>query len=77
MLCGTPVAATRLGAVPEIVDEGVTGYCADTPDDFQRAITRAFNLDRLRIRQHAETRFSPERMAREYARVYEQLIARK
>ena len=77
MLCGTPVAAMRLGAVAEIVDEGVTGYCANTPDDFQGAITRAFTLDRLRIRQHAETRFSPERMAREYARVYEQLIARK
>jgi len=63
--------------VPEIVEEGVTGYGADTPQEFQQAIPKAFTLDRRRIRQQAEQRFSPERMAREYACVYEQMIARK
>src|SRR5437899_8403992 len=77
MLCGTPVVAMRLGAVPEIVEEGVTGYGADTPQEFQQGIPKAFTLDRRRIRQQAEQRFSPERMAREYACVYEQMIARK
>ena len=55
----------------------MTGYGADTPQEFQQAIPKAFTLDRRRIRQQAEQRFSPERMAREYACVYEQMIARK
>jgi len=77
MLSGTPVVAMRLGAVPEIVDDGVTGYCADTPEAFRAAITRSFALDRHRIRQHAEKRFSAERMASQYAQVYQHLVATK
>ena len=76
MLCGTPVAAMRLGAVPEIVDEGTTGYCAESKEEFLRAITQCLALDRQKIRQHAEQRFSAERMARQYARLYEQVAGR-
>ncbi len=72
MLCGTPVAAMRLGAVPEIVTDGVTGYSVVAKEDFLRAITQCFALDRREVRRQAEQRFSAERMAREYARVYEQ-----
>jgi len=74
MLCGTPVAGMRLGAVSEIVDEGVTGYCADTPEDFLEAIGRSLSLDRRQIRQQAERRFSAQEMARGYARVYEEVV---
>ena len=74
MLCGTPVAGMRLGAVSEIVDEGVTGYCADTPEDFLEAIGRSLLLDRRQIRQQAERRFSAQEMARGYARVYEEVV---
>jgi glycosyltransferase involved in cell wall biosynthesis len=73
MLCGTPVAAMRLGAVPEIIEEGVTGYSVDAAEAFNEAIQKCFSLDRNRVRQVAETRFSPERMARDYLRVYQQL----
>ncbi len=73
MMCGTPVAAMRLGATSEIIDEGVTGYCADTPRDFAQQTLRCFELDRRRVRERAETRYSASRMAREYARVYESL----
>src|SRR2546425_6508229 len=69
MLCGTPVAAMRLGAVPEIVDEGITGFCADTMEDFSHAILKSLALDRHQIRQQAERRFSAEQMARAYALV--------
>jgi glycosyltransferase involved in cell wall biosynthesis len=72
MMCGTPVAAIRLGAVPEIVDEGITGVTAATTSEFQHAVLQALTLDRQRVRERAEARFSPERMAREYVAVYEQ-----
>jgi glycosyltransferase involved in cell wall biosynthesis len=73
MLCGTPIAAMRLGAVPEILDEGVTGYSVSSLDHFNDAVLKCFSLDRARVREVAEARFSPERMARDYLRVYQQL----
>lgn len=73
MMCGTPVVSTRLGAAPEIVEDGITGYCADTVDDLARAALMAMSLARYPIGERALLRFSAERMAREYARVYERL----
>jgi glycosyltransferase involved in cell wall biosynthesis len=77
MLCGTPVAAMCLGAVPEIVDDGITGFTAATLADLPEAMNKCFSLDRRRIRQHAETRFSVERMVKDYVRVYEEVIQRR
>jgi glycosyltransferase involved in cell wall biosynthesis len=70
MMCGTPVAALRIGAVSEIVDEGLTGCCSDSAEDFVGAIRRSFDLDRRKVREHAEVRFSASRMAREYEALY-------
>ena len=75
MLCGTPVAAINLGAVPEVVDEGITGYAAATMDQFPEAIQKAMALDRTKVREHAARRFSPEQMARGYVKVYERAVA--
>jgi glycosyltransferase involved in cell wall biosynthesis len=75
MMCGTPVVATRLGAVPEIVDEGVTGYTAEATADLGELVLRSFALDRRRIRARAEERFSALRMARDYAALYERLVS--
>jgi len=77
MLCGTPVAAMRLGAVPEILEEGVSGFTAANPEEFAQSIPRCFTLDRRVIRERAVERFSVERMVEAYARLYEQLIARQ
>jgi glycosyltransferase involved in cell wall biosynthesis len=77
MLCGTPVAATRLGAVPEIVEDGVSGVCVDSLQQLPDALARCFALDRHRIRQLAEQKFSAARMAANYLRVFEQVIARR
>lgn len=77
MLCGTPVAAMGLGAAPEIVDEGVTGFTASAPADFLQAIQKALRLDRRGVRQQAEKKFSAERMAREYAAAYGRVAAKK
>jgi glycosyltransferase involved in cell wall biosynthesis len=75
MMCGTPVAAMRLGAVPEIVDEGVTGYSAASAEDYPEAVRQALALDRRRVWGHAAERFSAERMARQYVDVYRQVAA--
>ncbi len=75
MLCGTPIAAMRLGAVPEIVDEGVTGFTATSGEGLQQIIPHCFALDRRRIRGEAERRFSAEQMACEYGKFYEQVAA--
>jgi glycosyltransferase involved in cell wall biosynthesis len=76
MMCGTPVAAVRLGAVTEVVEEDVTGHWAEPGGDFSAAVRRVLSLDRGRVRATAEARFSAERMARDYAVVYERLLAR-
>jgi glycosyltransferase involved in cell wall biosynthesis len=73
MMCGTPVVAMALGAVPEVVDEGVTGYTATSMDEFVRQMARAFALDRRRVRARAEERFSARRMAEQYAALYRSL----
>ncbi len=73
MLCGTPVAAINFGAVPEIIEDGVTGVVARSNDNFAEAAARCFRLDRQVIRSCAEQRFSAERMARDYARFYEKI----
>jgi glycosyltransferase involved in cell wall biosynthesis len=74
MTCGTPVAAVRVGAVEEVLDEGVTGCSASTAEGFAEAVVRALGLDRRRVRRRAEERFSARRMAEEYLGVYERLV---
>src|SRR5262249_24847311 len=73
MLCGTPVAAIRLGAVPEVVDEGIAGYSAASAEDYREAVQKALALGRRGVRDRAAERFSAERMARQYVEVYRQL----
>jgi glycosyltransferase involved in cell wall biosynthesis len=73
MACGTPVIAFRHGAVPEVVDDGVTGFVVDTEDEAVRAIGRLGELDRRQVRRRFEERFTADRMAGEYLRHYEVL----
>src|SRR5207253_5585274 len=71
MACGTPVVATRHGAVPEVIDDGVSGIVVDNYREMPAALERADALDPLELRRHAEERYSPERMVEDYLRVYE------
>jgi glycosyltransferase involved in cell wall biosynthesis len=77
MLCGTPVAATRIGAVPDIVDDGVSGCLADNMDDFAAAAAASLELDRAQVRRVAEHRFSAAAMAARYENVYQMIVAGK
>jgi glycosyltransferase involved in cell wall biosynthesis len=77
MLCGTPVAAMRLGAVPELIEEGVNGYSVDALALLPEAITKCFSLDRARVRKSVEQKFSVSRMVNAYLEVYESLVSQK
>jgi glycosyltransferase involved in cell wall biosynthesis len=74
MACGTPVIAFRHGSVPEVMEDGVTGYITDTLEEAVQAVERAGMLDRRRCRQVFERRFTADRMARDYLDVYERLL---
>jgi glycosyltransferase involved in cell wall biosynthesis len=73
MACGTPVLAFRHGSVPEVVDEGVTGFIVDTAEEAVSALPRVLSIDRRAVRQRFEERFSASRMAEEYVNVYRSL----
>jgi glycosyltransferase involved in cell wall biosynthesis len=75
MACGTPVLATRRGAVPEVVEDGVTGIVVDDYRDMADALTDALGLDPAACRRAVEERFSPERMVEAYVEVFEQLVS--
>jgi glycosyltransferase involved in cell wall biosynthesis len=73
MSCGTPCIAWRAGSVPEIVENGVTGWIVDSIEEAVDAVHRLSQLDRHQVRARFEQRFSAERMARDYVQVYRQL----
>jgi glycosyltransferase involved in cell wall biosynthesis len=77
MQCGTPVVAWRCGSVPEVIDDGVTGFVVDDLDAAVRATEAAGELDRRRVRERFEARFGASRMAADYLAVYERLVGRQ
>jgi len=76
MACGTPVVATRYGAVPEVIEDGFSGIIVDDARDMAAALERADVLDPLEIRHVCEQRFAPERMVADYLAAYRQAIER-
>ncbi len=76
MANGTPVIAFNRGSVPEIVEPGVTGFIVDSIEEAVAAIPLAKALDRSMIRRRFVERFSVERMARDYLRLYDEVLRR-
>ena len=74
MACGTPVIAWRCGSVPEVIDDGETGFVVNSMDEAVRAVDRVTTLSRLRCRDVFETRFSVSRMTRDYLAIYQRLV---
>jgi glycosyltransferase involved in cell wall biosynthesis len=74
MACGTPVVAFRRGAVPEVIQNGVSGFIVDSEDEAVAALSRLNRLDRSAVRAAFEERFSAEHMANAYVRVYAAML---
>ncbi len=74
MACGTPVAAIKRCAVPEIVEPGITGYYADDVDALATLIPETLALNRAQVRQAVAARFNHRRMADDYENLYRQIL---
>ena len=75
MATGTPVIATRRGSVPEVVDDGATGFIVADVAEAVAAVPRAAALDRAAVRARAFDRFSEERMVEAYLSLYAKIVA--
>jgi glycosyltransferase involved in cell wall biosynthesis len=75
MACGTPVIATRRGAVPEVIEHGRSGVIVDDYREMVDALDAADRLDPLECRAYVEERFSSERMVQDYVGAYETVLA--
>jgi len=75
MACGTPVLAFKRGSVTEVIDEGVTGFIVSDEEEAVRKMGALLALDRAAVRRRFEARFTAERMAKDYVKVYKKLLA--
>ena len=75
MACGTPVIATRRGAVPEVIEDGRSGIIVDDYREMPAALDRADALDPLECRRYVEERFAPARMVQAYLSAYERVAS--
>jgi glycosyltransferase involved in cell wall biosynthesis len=74
MACGTPILAFRNGSVPEVIDDGMSGYIVDTEEEAIGVLKQTVMLDRRNVRRRFEERFSASRMAAGYVALYEKML---
>jgi glycosyltransferase involved in cell wall biosynthesis len=74
LACGTPVIAFPSGALPEIVEHGVTGFLVNDTDEMAAAMMELGRLDPAICRARAEERFSEARMTERYLNLYQSLV---
>jgi glycosyltransferase involved in cell wall biosynthesis len=77
MACGTPVVAWKLGSVPEIIEDGKSGFIVNNMEEAISAVGRISSLDRSMVRKVFENKFTAKRMATDYLKVYSDLISRR
>ncbi len=73
MACGTPVIAFRAGSVPEVIEDGVSGFVVTSIEEAASAVSRLSQLDRRSVREAFDNRFTVERMAKDYLKIYSSL----
>ena len=72
--CGTPVIAFERGSVPEVLENGVTGFVVNSEEEAVEAVSRISQLDRRRVRARFDERFTAARMAQDYVTAFERLL---
>jgi glycosyltransferase involved in cell wall biosynthesis len=77
MACGTPVIAFDRGSMPEIIDNGTTGFLVHNLDEMAEAVIKVKQIDRFQCRKLIKERFSVDRMVQDYVGVYEKIIRQK
>jgi len=76
MACGTPVIAFNCGSVPEVMDDGLTGFIVNNIDEAVAAAAKVPSLDRAKVRETFDRRWVSRRMAEDYLNLYEELIGK-
>ena len=77
MSCGTPTVAFRCGSVPEVIENGVSGFIVNSIDQAADAVQKIRNLDRRSVRTAFERRFTAQSMARQYLSIYQHLAGKQ
>ena len=75
MACGTPVIARPCGSVPELIEDGRTGFIGDSVEDLVEAVKRIDTIDRAECRRYVEQRFSVPRMVDDYEVLYRRAVS--
>ena len=70
LACGTPVIAFRSGSVPEVIENGVSGFVVNSVEEAAKAVSGLSEIDRAAVRKAFENRFTVERMSRDYLKMY-------
>lgn len=76
LACGTPVIGTARGALPEIVDHGITGACCSNIKEMIEAGNNVLRFSRSECRRAAETRFSSDIIVDEYVKLYQEILTK-
>lgn len=74
MMCGTPVIAFNKGAMPELIENGRTGFLVNTADEAAEAVKQLPGIDRQYCRNHAQANFSREKMVSSYVECYKKIL---
>ncbi len=76
MLCGTPVVAFNRGSMSELIQDGKTGYLVSDVNQATEAVQQLHKIDRAYCREWAASKFSQEKMAADYFKLYQQILSR-
>jgi glycosyltransferase involved in cell wall biosynthesis len=74
MACGTPVIAFDRGSMPELIENGKSGFLVNNVDEAIETVARIKEIDRAYCRRHVERHFTVDRMIDEYIQVYEMIL---